>query len=103
MSKTLYGDATNNMSNPERKEAIEELRKKGDEISRKLKHLIDTCEHSTCYILVNRYNGKVELLSMTCDTCGTHMGWYCKKSPDGVCHYADSEECIYCGASEERK
>lgn len=63
-------------------------------------------------------------VSAYCLVCVSHLGWRCKESPDGVCHYyvIDGEvtlidgtqvdapdgcetsiECIYCGHPEERK
>lgn len=44
-----------------------------------------------------------------CWTCGTHYGWYCEESPEGVCDYDqedgsyDEDNCRHCGMPEERK
>lgn len=47
--------------------------------------------------------------SARCDVCGTHFGWFCPESPNGVCDYDqpdgsyDEDNCIHCGNPEERK
>jgi len=101
------------MTPQERKNRVDELREE-------LYRLIAECRHEllsaqTCSIAV-------------CPTCDKDFGWFCEKSPDGVCHYytingkvellngtlidqpkghdPDNESddwCIYCGMPEERK
>ena len=66
--------------------------------------------------------------SKRCKACDKDLGWGCKESPDGVCHYYTADKkvklaggilvdppkdhdfecetddsCIYCGEPEERK
>jgi len=59
--------------------------------------IIGECQHD---IVKNAVCG-----SATCSICGVGLGWYCEESPDKHCHYDNKhgEECIYCGAPEERK
>ena len=80
------------MTNQQRKEAIDVLRKE-------LKNLLDNCPHDIVE------SGS----SAECDMCGEYFGLYCPDSPNHVCDYEqedgsyDEDHCIYCGDPEERK
>ncbi len=45
--------------------------------------------------------------STVCQKCAKDGGWYCPKSPDGECHYAEDDRaqdhCLHCGLPDERK
>lgn len=40
-----------------------------------------------------------------CMVCGNHLGWWCPKSKDHLCHYekTNSDSCDFCGHPDERK
>lgn len=54
------------------------------EADRKLMELMKSCKHVFRESAMKR--GSAE-----CMICGVDFGWYCKKSPDHVCHY-ESED-----------
>jgi hypothetical protein len=47
--------------------------------------------------------------AVMCEICGEHGGWWCPDSEDHHCNYEqadgtfDSDNCIHCGAPDERK
>ncbi|MGX1195744.1 hypothetical protein [Metabacillus sp. SLBN-84] len=82
------------------KQQIEQVRAEHDALNIKLQQLLDSCEHETVV--------KLSCDSAQCDICQENLGWYCPdpRNPVRTCEYdwdENGEDCIYCGAPEERK
>jgi len=98
----------------------QERKKRIDELHEELYRLNEGCRHE----LLSPQNSAIAV----CPTCNKDFGWFCEKSPDGVCHYftidgkvgllngtlvdppkehdisnESDDWCIYCGMPEERK
>jgi len=58
-----------------------------------------SCEHEW----YENSNGGAQCL--LCDSFPKQDTWYCRKSPDHLCHYNDGnyDSCDYCGHPQERK
>jgi len=97
-------------------------------LAKEIRALSDNCNHEFRELTPSELNDKWMSIGARCLVCGTHFGWRCKKSSDGVCHYSSSEgkvelidgtfinvpegheldnesddRCIFCGLPDERK
>jgi hypothetical protein len=75
--------------------ALKSLLEEEDRIERQIGKIKAACKVHTV-----RRSGD----SAYCANCGEHLGWWCPKSPDHLCHYPpDDEWCRFCGDPTERK
>jgi len=80
-----------------------ELNKDAD-LSLRLRHGKDRIERERKQESCSHTVSEDKFGSATCFRCGKDFGWYCKISPKHFCEYNDGDEdCIHCGAPEERK
>lgn len=88
----------------ERAAAILALRKQAQDALAEIRKLTEDCPHDE--LLRVRPSGG---MSVYCAGCGKPLGWYCPNNPNRgipVCEYnwdTHGENCVHCGAPEERK
>lgn len=81
------------MTREEMKDKADEIRSKINILEKELDTLLDECPHE--FVEADCGVG-------WCIICHRNDFWFCKESPDNVCHYEDDNYCIHCGISAER-
>jgi len=78
-----------------RKRVEDEMRHQLQFIDREIALLQDACLHQIVQDALTT--------AAYCLVCGKRFGWWCPASSNHCCEYIDDEECIHCGAPEERR